>query len=159
VTVTSILPTVVVGPPISSRAEATSIKIVKDILDGTTKAAGGVPASYLGVVDVRDVALAHIACIEKPNAKGRFILSSEKAHARLELVEILRKYYPDWPLPDKEIGEVVYQGGNVIKGKYSNEKARKELGIQFTPVETSLADMTKKLIEMGIIVKDAGSKK
>jgi len=153
VSVSTILPSFIIGPPVISRAEATSIKVVKDLLDGTVKAAGGVPALSFGAVDVRDVARAHIAAIEKPHAKGRYILSSERGIPRIEFVEILRKYFPDWPLPDKQIGELSYKGGNVIKGKYSNEKAKKELEIEFTPIETSLVEMVNKLIEFGVITK------
>jgi len=153
VSVVTILPSFIIGPPVLSRAEATSIKVVKDLLDGTVKAAGGAPAASFGAVDIRDVARAHVAAIEKPHSKGRYILSSERGIPRFEMAEILRKHYPDWPLPDKEIGQLEYKGGNVIKGKYSNEKARKELEIPFIPVETSLVEMAKKLIDLGVIVK------
>jgi len=151
--VVTILPTFIIGPPLSSRAEATSIKVVKDILDGTTKAAGGVPPAAFGVVDIRDCARAHIAALENPNAKGRYIVSSEKGVPRLEFVRILQKEFADWPLPDKQTGEILYKGGNVIHGKYSTEKAKKDLHIEFTPVEKSLVEMAHKLIELGVVSK------
>jgi len=151
--VVTILPTFIIGPPLSTRAEATSIKVVKELLDGTTKAAGGMPATAYGAVDIRDCARAHIAGIENPNAKGRYILSSEKGISRLEYVNILKKEFADWPLPDKLIGEIQYKGGNVINGRYSHEKAKKDLQIEFTPVEKSLLEMAHKLIELGIISK------
>lgn len=154
VTVATILPTFIIGPPTLSRAEATSIKIVKDLLDGTAKAAGGVQSASFGVADIRDVARAHVAVIEKPHAKGRYIVSSERGIPRIEYAEVLRKHFPDWPIPDKQIGQAEYKGGNLTsKGKYTTEKSSKELDIQFTPFETSLVEMAKKLIDLGIVVK------
>jgi len=153
VRVITILPTAILGPPLTSRADAVSIQIVKEMLEGTAKAAGGAGASSSGAVDLRDTARAHVNAIENPNAKGRYILSSERGIPRIQYAEVLRKHFPDWPLPDKTNGELKYGGGNVTNGKYSNEKARKELGITFTPLETSLVDMANKLIQLGIIVK------
>jgi len=154
VTVVSILPTFIIGPPHTSRADATSIKALKELLDGTTKAAGPVPASAVGAIDIRDCARAHIAAFEKPGAKGRYILSSERGIPRLEYANFLKKIYPDWPIPDTQAGDIQYKAGNVLlPGKYSNEKARKELGIEFTPFETSITDMAQKLIELGIVKK------
>jgi len=156
VTVATILPTFIIGPPLLSRSEATSIKLVKELLDGTAKAAGGVPPASFGVVDIRDTARAHVAAMERPHAKGRYIVSSERGIPRLEYTEVLRKHFPDWPIPDKQIGQPEYKAGSLTpKGRYSTEKVRKELDIQFIPFETSVVEMAKKLIELGIIVKAA----
>jgi len=97
--------------------------------------------------------LAHVLALEKPGIKGRYILSSEKGYPRIEFANILRKHFGDWPLPEKQIGEIQYKGGNVIHGKYSNEKARKELGIEFIPLEISLVETAHKLIELGVVTK------
>jgi nucleoside-diphosphate-sugar epimerase len=151
VRLTSILPTFIIGPPLNKRADATSIKVVKNILDGTYKAEGGVAASAFGSVDVRDVALAHIRAFERPEAKGRFILSSEKGVSRLSFCKVLKQEFPKLPIPEIETGELKYVGGNVINGKYSHAKAEKDLGIVFTPYEKSIVEMAKKMIELGIV--------
>jgi len=64
----------------------------------------------------------------------------------------LKKEFPDWPVADNEIGELVYRNGNVT-GAYSHERARKDLGIEFIPFETSLKEMALKMIELGIVTK------
>jgi len=148
----TILPTFIVGPPHLKRADATSIKFVKDALNGSLKA--GLPAGSVGMVDVRDVALAHIRAAENPHAKGRYIVSSEKGVPRSEQVEILKKEFPGWPTPEKQIGEVVYKAGNLIStGRYSRAKAEKELGIHFIHYDKSICEMGHKLIELGVVSK------
>jgi len=154
VIVSVMLPTVIIGPPLSNRTDAVSIKVVKELLDGTTKAAGGTPAVAVGAVDIRDVATAHVLALEKPGIKGRYILSSERGIPRLEFAEILRKDFGNYPLPDKQIGELQYRFGSLTpNGKYSNAKARKELGIEFTPIDKSLIETAHKLIELGVVPK------
>lgn len=148
----TILPTFIIGPPIFKRADATSIKTVRDLLNGTLKA--GVPAGAFGVIDVREAALAHIRAFENPDAKGRYILSTEKGVPRIAMADALRKEFPDWPLPDKQIGEVTYKFGNMVPtASYSHSKAEKELGIVFSPWEKTLIEMAHKLIELGIATK------
>jgi nucleoside-diphosphate-sugar epimerase len=148
----TILPTFIIGPPHTKRADATSIKAIRDVLNGTMRA--GVPAASFGAIDIRDAALAHIRAFENPHAKGRYILSSEKGIPRIQMVEVLKKDFHDWPLPDKQIGEVVYKHGGLLpKGGYSHAKAEKELGIVFTPWEKSLLEMAHKLVELGIATK------
>jgi len=153
VTVVSICPTFILGPPHLKRTEATSIKTIIDLLNGTTKASGGVAAASFGCVDIRDCARAHIAAFEIPEAHGRYITSSEKGIPRLEFANILRKHFPDWPLPDKQIGEIKYGAGNVVNGAYSQVKTKKELRIEYTPLEKTLVDMVHKLIELGVVSK------
>jgi len=149
--VATILPTFIIGPPHTKRAEATSIKFVRDLLNGTIKE---VPAAAFGLVDVRDVALAHIRAFENPNAKGRYMVTTERSYPRLEMANILRKEYPDWPIPSTQIGEVQYKGGSLLPtGRYSHARAVKELGIVFRNPETSILEMSKKLIELGVASK------
>ena len=63
---------------------------------------GGIPLISFGWVDVREVAQAHLNCIERDEAQGkRFILSGEMKWMR-EIAEILRNHYPDYPIPTSE---------------------------------------------------------
>ena len=52
------------------------------------------------LVDVRDVANAHIQAYEIPEASGRYCLVEKDLHYS-ETVKILRKLYPELPLPEK----------------------------------------------------------
>jgi nucleoside-diphosphate-sugar epimerase len=149
----TILPTFIMGPPRIRRADATSIQFMVDALNGVYKA--GIPAGATGVVDVRDVAYAHWKAFEDPNAKGRYMVTSERAIPRGEIVEILKEFFPDpWPLPLKQIGEVQYKGGSLIESaRYSNAKALKEFKMTLTPYKRSLLEMALKLIDFGLIKK------
>jgi len=100
--------------------------------------------------DVRDVALAHVVAMEKPEAGGhRFIASSPAGISHLELVEMLRAD-PELAafhdrLPTTESAPVTH------RPKYSRAKAEQQLGITFTPIEKSVTDMAKALISLGIV--------
>jgi len=153
VKVCTILPTFIIGPPHTKRCDATSIKFMKDMLSGVFKASGA-PASATGMVDVRDVALAHIHAFELPQAKGRYLVTSEEGIPRLTTAVILKNEFPDYPLPETQNGQILYKAGNLLpQGRYSSAKAQKELGINIRPIPTSLIEMAHKLIEFGIIPK------
>jgi dihydroflavonol-4-reductase len=150
VSLATILPSFIIGPPHIDRADATSIKLVKSVLDGTYLK-DGIPSGSFGMIDLRDAAQAHIAAFEK-SAKGRFILSSSKGVPRLHICEVLRKEFPNYPIPTTQKGVSEYKGGNMTANSgYNHEKAEKELGIVFKPVETSLVEMARKMVELGIV--------
>jgi nucleoside-diphosphate-sugar epimerase len=62
-----------------------------------------IPPLNFPMVDVRDVASAHIACVENENAKGRYLTSNGHGWL-LDLAKIAReKYYPEYSVPDKQL--------------------------------------------------------
>lgn len=65
-------PSVVLGPSLTSISQSESLKFMTDMLSGKFRT--GVPELNMGYVDVRDVAKAHIFCLEN-KAEGRHILS------------------------------------------------------------------------------------
>jgi len=153
VKVCTILPTFIIGPPHFKRADATSIKFLIDLMNGTYQKSGA-PAASSGMVDIRDVALAHILAFELPHTKGRYLVTSEEGIPRIDAARILKKEFPDYPIPDTQNGEIAYKAGNLLpNGRYSVEKARKELGINFRPINTALIEMAHKMIELGYITK------
>jgi dihydroflavonol-4-reductase len=78
-------PVYVLGPSLSG-ADNTSNEIVRKLLD---RAMPGVPRIHFGLVDVRDVATAHVLAMTSDKAAGqRFILSSDAAWMR-EIAEVL----------------------------------------------------------------------
>ena len=62
-------PSMVLGPGISPNGTSESFRFIKKFGNGTYRT--GVPDFHLGIVDVRDVALAHIAAAFNPKAMGR----------------------------------------------------------------------------------------
>ncbi|XP_073142547.1 phenylacetaldehyde reductase-like [Henckelia pumila] len=121
-------PGYVIGPILQPTLNYTSEAFLNLI-----KGKGGVPSYRL--VDVRDVAQAHILGFENPSASGRYLLV-ERALTRSEALEILQKLYPSMDVPKIPAGDPSYQ--------VCNKRAR-DLGIVFTPFEVSLKDMVESL--------------
>ena len=62
-------------------------------------AEGKNPSGPVRVVDVRDVARAHILAAEVPHAKGRYILSHSHTHENGEFYEALARRFPQYSYP------------------------------------------------------------
>lgn len=145
----TLCPAFVLGPPLSSRTDGESVRAVKGFLTGDFKESGTKPLCF-GIVDIRDVARAHVNAIEKNEAVGnRYLLSSNEGYSMLELAQMIRdeedlSEFRD-QLPDKQVGEFAY------RPKLSHAKAEKELGIEFKPVKQSVVDMARALISLGIV--------
>ncbi|GMI81990.1 cinnamoyl coa reductase 1, IRREGULAR XYLEM 4 [Hibiscus trionum] len=135
-----ITPVLVMGPLLQPTVNASTVHILK-YLTGSAKTYANSVQAY---VDVRDVALAHILVFENPSASGRYLCAERVLH-RGEVVEILAKFFPEYPIPTKCSDET-----NPRKKpyKFSNQKLR-ELGLEFTPVKQSLYDTVKSLQEKG----------
>ncbi|KAK2993822.1 hypothetical protein RJ640_027700 [Escallonia rubra] len=97
----------------------------------------------MGWVNVKDVANAHIQAFEIPSASGRYCLVERVAHYS-EVVDILRKLYPSYKLPEKCADDQPFRP----KYQISKEKA-KTLGIDFIPLEESIKESVESLKEKG----------
>ena len=87
-------PSFIVGPPHVARADGESLRNMKQALRGKTPHRADTP-----MVDVRDVARAHVAAYEKdprPTAYAageaeRYIVSSERVVKRTHVLNVLRE--------------------------------------------------------------------
>lgn len=61
----------------------------------------GTSLANVSVVDVRDVAKAHIAAFENPKAQGRHIMASEIPYTYIELANMLKVRPLPWPLDNR----------------------------------------------------------
>jgi nucleoside-diphosphate-sugar epimerase len=87
----------ILGPSLSKRKDSFSIKTMIEFGNGTYRT--GVPKIFVGVVDVRDVAKAHINACFLPEAKGRHIIVS-KTMSFMDIADIIRKHFKNkYPLP------------------------------------------------------------
>ncbi|ESQ35921.1 hypothetical protein EUTSA_v10008138mg [Eutrema salsugineum] len=118
-----------------------SVEIIVDILNGKNP----FNSRYYRFVDVRDVALAHIKALETPSANGRYIIDGPSMTID-DIKEILRELFPDLCLADmngdSEMNEMNY--------KVCVEKV-KNLGVEFTPLKSSLRDTVISLQEKCLI--------
>ncbi|TYJ33805.1 hypothetical protein E1A91_A05G127300v1 [Gossypium mustelinum] len=135
-----ITPVLVLGPLLQPTVNASIVHILK-YLTGSAKTYANSVQAY---VHVRDVALAHLLVFENPSASGRY-LSAESVLHRGEVVEILAKFFPEYPIPTRCSDE---KNPRAKPYKFTNQKLR-DLGLEFTPVKQCLYETVKSLQEKG----------
>jgi len=159
----TINPGFVMGPSLSQRTDSTSISFMRSLLKGDFKQ--GLPDLYFGVVDVRDVANAHIKASQQENANGRHIMVSESMPA-IEMVNILRNDFDSkYPLPKKKLPKSMLYIFGPMQGfkwkyirknigvplKFDNSYSKENLGIKFTPVKDTLIEHANQLVQNNLI--------
>ncbi|XP_073294404.1 cinnamoyl-CoA reductase 1-like [Primulina huaijiensis] len=133
-------PVLVLGPLLQPTINASVLHILK-YLTGSAKTYANSIQAY---VHVKDVALAHILLFESPAASGRHLCAKSVLH-RGDVVDILAKFFPEYPIPTKCSDE---KNPRKKPYKFSNQKL-KDLGLEFTSVKQSLYDTVKSLQEKG----------
>ncbi len=106
----SLLPVAVMGPVMGSSVSGAN-HIIQSMLNGQIPR---FPDLYIPIVDVRDVAAAHIRAMEKPDAAGqRFLISNGPALPMREIGNILRTHLgPDaGNVPTRNIPNIVTRIG------------------------------------------------
>ena len=155
-------PGLVAGPSLTKRKDSTSIDFLSSFLNGKYKA--GIPDLWFAMVDVREVARAHIIAGTKEEAKGRHILVSESLDTT-GIRDILKEKYGDYPLPKGKLPKLMlyifgplqgftwkYVSRNVgIPIYFDNTYSQEDLGIQYRPVRETLFDQAEQLIRDKIV--------
>jgi nucleoside-diphosphate-sugar epimerase len=159
----TINPSFVVGPSLSNRVDATSVDVLLQLVDGRMKS--GAPDLRLGMVDVRDVARAHLLAANLAAPKGRHIVSNQVLGFP-EVAALLREIYGDrYPIPKSIVPKVLmyllgpfmgfswgYVRRNIgISPRIDNAKSRTALGLEYTPIRQTLKDSVDQLEQMGLI--------
>lgn len=154
-------PSFVLGPGINPFATSESFTLLKQFGNGSMKS--GVPAFYIGAVDVREVADAHIKAGFTPSASGRYITSGHDT-SFAKFGEILREHFgdqysfprrtlPKWlvwlmgPMVDKSLSRKMVTLNVGRPWHADNSRSIRELGITYRPLETSLTEMFQQLID------------
>lgn len=149
-------PGFVMGPSLSDNTSSTSIGFMKDLISGKQKM--GVPQLNFAMVDVRDVAKAHLL-VAKKESSGRHIISNSSI-SMLEMASILKNKFGDkYALPVKELPKfLLYLVGwtqgitfkfinkNIgYKLLFNNSKSKEKLKIEYISLETTLVDMVNEM--------------
>lgn len=157
---TVINPALVLGPPLD-RTFGSSVGLVRRILSGRDPL---VPALGFGVVDVRDVALAHLRALERPGTAGKRYLVVAGSMWMADMARVLRKSYPArriatrvaptvvmrlLALADPEVRAILPGLGHIET--YANDRARADLGIDFIPPETALKATAAFLVDQRLV--------
>ena len=156
-------PVAVLGPVMGDNF-ATSVLLVKRLLDGDVP---GCPRINFGVVDVRDVAALHITAMTHPAAAGERLLAvAGDAMSVLDVAQVLRRHFgaaakrvPRWQLPDwvvrlaalrePSLRPFVPQLGVVRNA--SNAKARRLLGWAPRSNQAAAIATAESLLRLGLV--------
>ncbi len=137
-------PSLVVGPGTRPDQTSESFNLVRMLGNGTF--AKGAPPLSAGLVDVRDVAEAHMQAAFVPDAEGRHIISAETG-SFMTMADALRPAYGgDWPLP-----EVGAPAEDTFAA--DNSRSRKKLGITYRPVDEAMREMFAQMVQNGLTVR------
>ena len=149
-------PSFVMGPSLTPISQSESIKFMTDMLSGKFKFGGA--ELYMGYVDVRDVALAHIFCLEN-HAEGRHILS-ERTTDILSYANIIEKQFGDrYKLPKANqpkwllaiIGRLFGLSPKFVRNnvgipiQLDASKSKENLNLNYIPLEQTVKDMVEQM--------------
>ncbi len=156
-------PSFVMGPSLSDRKDGESADFMIRMLSGELKT--GVPNLVMGYVDVRDVAKAHILAGTNPDASGRHI-TCENTYSILNIAKILRQEFGSkFKLPKREVPKFLmyifgplfgFSWAMVSKNvgyplKFDNSYSKKDLGLVYRDMATTLRDHANRLMESGYV--------
>ncbi|MFD2239046.1 SDR family oxidoreductase [Aureimonas populi] len=155
-------PSLVLGP-LMDRDPGTSADLVAMMMRGRLPL---VPAARFGVVDVRDVAQAHVAAMERPEAAGRrFILTAGQRTLR-EIADALGNAFPEFRprLPRATVPNALIEFAAKVSrraGTLASEldqrrtldttAAREGLGMDFRSPEEAIRAMAESLLRLGLV--------
>jgi nucleoside-diphosphate-sugar epimerase len=159
----TINPGLVLGPTLAKNSQSASMGIMKQLVGGLMFPAA--PYLQMGLVDVRDVAMAHIKAGFTPTAKGRHITSAGNP-TMLEIGKMLRKrfghkyLFPIMQAPKAVIWLIAPLAGMTRKYislnvgypiKFDASKSRKELGLNYRTMEDTVSDHFAQMLDDGIV--------
>jgi nucleoside-diphosphate-sugar epimerase len=155
----------ILGPSVSKRRDSMSISAMIKFGDGTYKA--GVAQLWNGIVDVRDVAAAHIKAGYTPEASGRHIIVSGEATV-LDLANMLRNHFgEDYPFPRKQVPKFLFWLIAPMRGftrkyasrnagipiKFDNSYSKTDLGMSYIPIEQTVKEHFQQILDDGLLGK------
>ncbi len=164
----TIHPGLVLGPSLTSASDSASLSTMKQFTDGTLLT--GAPALTMGVVDVRDVADAHLRAGFAPEAHGRYIVNADSL-TLLEIGKILRRRFgPFYPFPRTTAPKVLVKAIAPLAGltrKYvdrnvgyplvfDNSRSRNELELAYRPAEQTITDHFQQMLDDGLVRRMPG---
>ncbi|QLC64779.1 NAD-dependent epimerase/dehydratase family protein [Flavobacterium sp. LPB0248] len=162
----TINPSMVLGPPLSTNYSISeSLNFLKLLGNGGLKQ--GVPKIGIGVVDVRDVAVAHFKAGFLPKAKGRYITSGHNTDMLEIAKSLLPKYGNRFPIPKRALSKCLLMLIGPVANKMltrdfvrkninipwnaDNSKIKADLGITFRPMQQTIEEGFQVLVDMNAL--------
>lgn len=165
----TINPGMVYGPSLTPGSGSASIDTLLQMGDGRLKT--GVPDLRYGVVDVRDVARAHLLAAFRPEAEGRYLLVARTLAMR-DIANLLREHFGDaWPFPRFIVPKPVawllgplmgpvtrrFIARNVGHPVAFDHHRSLQLGVQYRPVQDTFVQHFQQLLDDGLLQAPAGA--
>ncbi|MER5220533.1 NAD-dependent epimerase/dehydratase family protein [Streptomyces flaveus] len=149
----SVNPGLILGPSLTPASESGSLFLLEELFKGYFFY--GAPDFSFTTADVREVADAHIAAAENPDAKGRYIVAAETMTSFHEMSRIIRTRHPrdlrlprtalpHWPVrvlgPAFGLTQDYIRKHLGIRFRVDNSRSVHELGITYRPIERTVLD-------------------
>jgi dihydroflavonol-4-reductase len=157
-------PFLVIGPSMTT-AINTSNQVLVDMMTGKYPV---LMSLVLGLVDVRDVALAHVQALTRAHARGRYLCANE-ARSMRQVADLLRRQkYEGARLPslgmDNALGDTLMRLASYTQGagvgsylrthlgrtvRFDNRHIQQDLGMVFRPMDPTIVDTVADLRRWG----------
>lgn len=154
-TLVALCPGLVLGPSLVPYAESESgsLRLLHDMMKGELWF--GAPKLNFCLVDVREVAEAHLQAMEKPETHGRYIIARHEMTSYLEIANVLRPIHrkplllPKYETPTVAVRLIGWAFGLTqywirrnmdIRFKVDNSRSIQELGISYRPVDEMITE-------------------
>lgn len=149
----AINPGLILGPTLGAPTDSGSLFLIDELVSG--KYFYGLPDLAFALVDVRDVAAAHVAAASNPDAHGRYIVAHADMTTFQQIANIVRPiHHRPSVLPRLTIPKPVmklagpmfglsrrYVENHVgVRFTLDNRRSIEELGIEYRPVAKTIQD-------------------
>jgi nucleoside-diphosphate-sugar epimerase len=156
-------PGFVQGPLLDGTHYGTSADTIRRLMTGKIP---GIPRTMFGIVDVRDVATAHLAAMVRPQANGNRYLCVSGALWFVEIARILQENFADqgYRIPGRQMPDSFVRifalfdksARSILDGlgqevKFTNQKIIEDLGWQPKSAEEAIVAMGASLIHLGVV--------
>jgi dihydroflavonol-4-reductase len=156
-------PSLMFGPPLL-RGQESSLGLIINLL--TSQNSKSLPTFYSGAVDVREVAKMHVEALKKGKQNERYALTNLDSKKLTDYGKLLE---PTWEkygykILTEDMSNFVLWIGSLFESQtrfmykcrdkkitVENNKAKRDLGFQERPIETTLNDAVQGLIALGYV--------
>ena len=151
------------GPSLTQASGSESLAIIGDLVKGKLRM--GVPDLEMGLVDVRDVAQAHLRAAFLKDAKGRHILVSDSI-TMMGIADVIRAKHPGrFRLPNTLAPKLLVWLVGPLQGvsrkfvrlnvghplRFDNRKSREALGLEYRPVADTILEHLDQMLSDGLV--------
>lgn len=149
--VSMIMPTFTIGPQAFDAEVSPILNVTAESINQllSLKPTDKIPEYVDSIIDVRDIAKAHVSALELEEADGKRLLIANQRFSYQLIIDILRKEFPD--LTDLPMGKPIENFEEEIVNKVAkvdDKKTREILGFDYIPLKQSLIDQVDQIIRV-----------